>query len=100
MYANQSFYNGHWKNGKKHGKGVSVYKMFGSIDDYSWCAGDIFDGEFSDNMRHGACEYVDDCDDVSMKIRNVLIQIHVVQRRKAALRVEQGQVPRVVEEKR
>jgi hypothetical protein len=57
VYANQSFYNGYWKNGKKHGKGVSVYKGSGSTEKYVWSAGDIFDGEFAENVRHGPCEY-------------------------------------------
>jgi hypothetical protein len=57
VYANQSFYNGYWKNGKKHGKGVSVYKESGSAAKYGWSAGDIFDGEFAENIRHGPCEY-------------------------------------------
>jgi hypothetical protein len=57
VYANQSFYNGLWKNGIKHGRGVSVYKTNGSVEKYSWSAGDIFDGEFVDNTRHGPCEY-------------------------------------------
>ena len=57
LYTNQSFYSGHWRNGLKHGKGVSVYKTSGACSDYSWSAGDIFDGEFVDNIRHGACEY-------------------------------------------
>jgi hypothetical protein len=41
----------------KHGNGVSVYKSSGAFSDYSWSAGDIFDGEFVDNIRHGPCEY-------------------------------------------
>jgi hypothetical protein len=56
-YANQSFYNGLWKNGKKEGKGVSVYKTSGSVENYGWSAGDIFDGEYAENIRHGPCEY-------------------------------------------
>jgi hypothetical protein len=57
VYANQSFYNGNWRNGVKHGKGISVYKVFGGNEDYTWFAGDVYDGEFVDNVRHGACEY-------------------------------------------
>jgi hypothetical protein len=57
VYKNQSFYSGHWRNGLKHGKGVSVYKTSGTFSDYVWSAGDIFDGEFVDNLRHGPCEY-------------------------------------------
>jgi hypothetical protein len=57
MYANQSFYNGQWRNGLKHGSGVSVYKTSGGVENYTWSAGDIFDGEFADNKRHGPCEY-------------------------------------------
>jgi hypothetical protein len=57
VYSNQSYYNGNWRNGVKHGKGISVYKVFGGNEDYTWFAGDVYDGEFVDNVRHGACEY-------------------------------------------
>jgi hypothetical protein len=57
IYGNQSFYNGQWSNGLKHGSGVSVYKTSGGVENYTWSAGDIFDGNFAENKRHGPCEY-------------------------------------------
>ena len=45
--------------GLKHGKGVSFAAADGRSDKfgYTWRAGDVYDGEWEKDARHGDCEY-------------------------------------------
>ena len=60
-YADGSFYEGYWRNHKQHGKGVFKYATDGRTPlpglEYSWNAGDQYDGEYKADVRHGACTY-------------------------------------------
>jgi len=53
-----SCYKGQWRYGRRDGYGVMHYKEPGSDPSgYSWSKGDIYDGGFKRNVRHGACQY-------------------------------------------
>lgn len=41
-YASGAKYDGHWDNGKRHGKGLHHYPN-----------GDVYDGDWVDDKRHG-----------------------------------------------
>lgn len=57
--ADGTTYDGFWVGNKKNGHGCTTYNNDGRslLSNFTWCEGDIYDGEFVDNARHGACEY-------------------------------------------
>jgi hypothetical protein len=61
IHSNGTLFEGFFKDSKKNGRGRCVYRETGSFANesvsYSWNAGDVFDGEFVDNVRHGRCNY-------------------------------------------
>jgi hypothetical protein len=56
-----AIYEGEWSRGFRHGRGLHTYAVDGKKTqpgrDYSWNAGDKFDGAWKDHKRHGACTY-------------------------------------------
>jgi hypothetical protein len=60
-YADGNSYDGEWKNGLKEGKGVFTYAVDGKTSlpglSTTWNAGDVCDGVWKENKRHGACRY-------------------------------------------
>jgi hypothetical protein len=63
VWADDTTYEGEWSEDRKHGRGVSKYAVDGKASlpghslDYSWNAGDKYDGGFKASLRHGACTY-------------------------------------------
>jgi hypothetical protein len=61
VHHNGTVFEGIFQANKKTGHGRCYYNQNGSFaseaSSYSWNAGDVFDGEFLNNMRHGICHY-------------------------------------------
>jgi hypothetical protein len=61
VFADGGTYEGDWSEDKFHGRGVYTHavdgKTFQPGCDYSWNAGDRYDGGFKAGVRHGACTY-------------------------------------------
>jgi len=61
VWDNGDAYEGESCLGQKHGRGVQTYAIDGIPTligcDYSWSAGDKYDGGFKGDVRHGACTY-------------------------------------------
>jgi hypothetical protein len=57
QFPNGSSYNGSFFAGLRHGKGISIAASDGRSDGYSWRAGDVYDGGWKNDDRHGECEY-------------------------------------------
>ena len=61
VHHNGTVFEGIFQANKKTGHGRCYYNQNGSFaseaSSYSWNAGDVFDGEFLNNMRHGSCTY-------------------------------------------
>ena len=61
LWADGNRHEGHYMDDKMNGRGLSVYAADGRTThagcDYSWNAGDRYDGGFKDNVRHGQCKY-------------------------------------------
>jgi hypothetical protein len=61
VHHNGTVFEGIFQANKKTGHGRCYYNQNGSFaseaSSYSWNAGDVFDGEFLNNMRHGSCHY-------------------------------------------
>ncbi len=59
--ANGDMYEGTWRHSKREGEGIQVYAVDGKTSlpgcDYTWNAGDVYEGGFKANSRHGACRY-------------------------------------------
>jgi hypothetical protein len=57
--ADGTTFDGFWVGNKKNGHGCTVYNSDGRslLSSFTWSEGDMYDGEFVDNVRHGACEY-------------------------------------------
>ena len=60
-YATGNSYDGYWKNDLREGKGVMKFAVDGKTSlpglRTTWNAGDVYDGEWQDGNRHGACRY-------------------------------------------
>jgi hypothetical protein len=60
-FANGNTYVGSYKNGLKEGKGVATFAVDGKTSlrglSTTWNAGDVYDGEWRADRRHGACRY-------------------------------------------
>jgi hypothetical protein len=60
-HSNGTAFEGVFKNNMKNGRGRCMYRESGSFSSqaksYCWGAGDVFDGEYLDNVRHGDCCY-------------------------------------------
>jgi hypothetical protein len=60
QYCNGSCYEGRFVAGMRHGKGVMKFSADGKSDEATpctWKAGDVYDGEWLRDVRHGDCEY-------------------------------------------
>jgi hypothetical protein len=59
--ANGDMYEGTWRHFKREGEGIQVYAVDGKTSlpgcDYTWNAGDVYEGGNKANSRHGACRY-------------------------------------------
>ena len=60
-FADGSSYDGYWKKDNMEGKGVMKFAVNGTITEAGCAhkvnAGDVYDGEWQDGKRHGACMY-------------------------------------------
>ena len=55
VHSDGESYDGEWRQGKRNGRGVQTHGVEGK--EHEGDAGDKFDGERKDNLRHGACTY-------------------------------------------
>jgi hypothetical protein len=60
-FGNGDIYVGSWRKGNKEGLGRFVYAVDGKSSlpgcNFSWNAGDVYEGGFKAGTRHGACTY-------------------------------------------
>ena len=59
QYCDGSAYEGRFVAGMRHGKGILKFSSDGKSDryGYTWKAGDVYDGHWKRDARHGDCEY-------------------------------------------